>query len=270
MIRSFFDKINKVFGHIYKKESVNLLINELKGSNNQSVFLPKVIIIPTIHKVITDKLKDLKNYEEIKNKLLMLLFIFVESFSYPKPTSINNSRKVVAKNTVPNNTVPNNTVPNNINQEEVNNIPTILKKLKKYEKLLSSNSYKNLDLKHKLLLYEREAKKLFKTNKFTDIKEIIGKIQTPFAIEYIRVFGSPENVNNNNISKPNFNKKKSEIIEEVISKLIDIDKVPIGHKRILYKDKIEKIIKTIKSNNTLNISSIDDYIKEVRKRLSKK
>ena len=26
----------------------------------------------------------LKNYEEIKNKLLMLLFIFVDSFSYPK------------------------------------------------------------------------------------------------------------------------------------------------------------------------------------------
>ena len=63
-------------------------------------------------------------------------------------------------------------------------------------------------------------------------------------------------------------KKKNEIIEEVISKLID--KVPIGPKRIPYKEKIEKIIKTIKSNNKLNISSIEDYIEEVHKRLSKK
>jgi len=275
IIRSFFDKINKLFVGMYKKDYVDLLIRELHESNKKDDFLKKEIIIPVIMKVIRTKIKILESYNNRKNNILELLFIFVESFSYPKPTLINNSRKVVAKNTVSKNTVskktvPNNTVPNNINQEKVNNIPTILKKLKDYENSLSSNSYTKVDLRHKLILYEREAKKLFKTNKSTDIKEIIRKIQTPLAIEYIRVFGSPEKVNNNNISTPSF-KKNSDIVEEVVIKLIQkLPKNATSKSKIAYRQKIDNIIEKIQSNNTLNISSIEDYIEEVRKRLSKK
>ena len=96
MIRSFFDKINKVFDveNIYKneyeiadfklKEHVDIVIDGLKKSKKKPKYLVEFIIIDAIRTVITRKLKDLKNYEEIKNKLLMLLFIFVDSFSYPK------------------------------------------------------------------------------------------------------------------------------------------------------------------------------------------
>ena len=279
IIRSFFDKINKLFVGMYKKDYVDLLIRELHESNKKDDFLMKEIIIPVIMKVIRTKIKILESYNNRKHNILELLFIFVESFSYPKPTLINNSRKVVAKNTVSKNTVskktvskntvPNNTVPNNINQEEVNNIPTILKKLKDYENLLSSNSYTKVDLKHKLILYEIKAKKLFKTNKSTDIKEIIRKIQTPLAIEYISVFGSPEKVNNNNnnILTLSF-KKNSDIVEKIVINFMQkLPKNATSKSKIAYRQKIDNIIEKIKSNNKLNITSIEDYIEEVKKSL---
>ena len=139
--------------------------------------------------------------------------------------------------------------------------------MKDYENSLSSNSYTKVDLKHKLILYEREAKKLFKTNKSTDIKEIIREIQTPLAIEYIRVFGSPEKVNNNNILTLSF-KKNSDIVEKVVINFMHkLPKNATSKSKIAYRQKIDNIIEKIKSNNKLNITSIEDYIEEVKKRL---
>ena len=191
MIRSFFDKINKVFGHIYKKEYVNLLINELKGSNNQPMFLPKQIIIPTIRKVITDKLKDLKNYEEIKDKILMLLFIFVESFSYPKHNKsnskpVNTNSKLKEKNKLKSNAVVEPQSPNNSKF----NIRVFDTRKAVTNKLLSDKSKKN---KEKML---------------PRIKEII------------------DNIIKNNLSKNNSLKIKSlnEFISEAKKRLTNLNK----------------------------------------------
>lgn len=110
IIQSFFNKINKLFGNIYSEEFVNLLINELNGSTNKHIFLPKEIIIPAIRKVISSKLKDLKNYEEIKNKLLMILFIFVESFSYSENKGSNKTAKTASNLLIRKNVLNNNAV----------------------------------------------------------------------------------------------------------------------------------------------------------------
>ena len=152
--------------------------------------------------------------------------------------------------------------------------------LKAYENELLLVPNNKLELSHKLLSYEKKAKQLFKTQNQTKIKEIIRNIQTPLAIAYTNKYGSLEkaktsnnfglSVSNNQQSKPSFKKKNSEIIAEVTQKLMNMNKVPVGPKRIAYRQKIGGIISTIKSNNKLNISSIDDYIKEVRKRLPKK
>ena len=172
-----------------------------------------------------------------------------------------------------------NTANNNSSQEEVNNIQIILEKLKAYEnKLISNNA---LPPRHRLLSYEQKVKELFKTKNKTKIKEIIRNIKTPLAIAYTNLYGSLEKaptLNNFGLSvsnnqqqkaKSSFNKKKSEIIAEVTQKLMNMNKVPVGPKRIAYRQKIDGIISTIKSNNKLNISSIEDYIEEVLKRLPK-
>jgi hypothetical protein len=74
------------------------------------MFLPKEIIIPAIRKVISSKLKDLKNYEEIKNKLLMILFIFVESFSYSENKGSNKTAKTASNLLIRKNVLNNNAV----------------------------------------------------------------------------------------------------------------------------------------------------------------
>lgn len=131
IIQSFFNKINKLFGNIYSEEFVNLLINELNGSTNKHIFLPKEIIIPAIRKVISSKLKDLKNYEEIKNKLLMILFIFVESFSYSENKGSNKTAKTASNLLIRKNVLNNNAVqaPNAFNIRSSKSRKSVINKL---------------------------------------------------------------------------------------------------------------------------------------------